>query len=318
MKFAITGSTGLIGSALTRSLLEDGHKVVRLVRLGGVTRQWMDGSRGAIWEPESNRLVKETVEGLDGIVHLAGAGVGSRRWTRRYKRAILESRRQGTTLIAETLTRLEQPPKVLVSASAIGFYGQTGSQAVDETAPSGNDFLSEVCRVWEAATAPAEEIGVRVVHARTGLVFDRAGGAAAKLLPLFRYGLGGKLGSGRQFWSLISLADEVAAIRFLLDRDDISGPVNLTAPTPATNAEVTAELGRQLHRPTLLRVPSFALRIALGEMAREVTGSQRVIPAALQHAGFQFQHPELSDIVAAGLSGETSNPPRKYAFNIDG
>lgn len=301
MRFAITGSTGFIGSALTRSLLADGHDVVRLVRPGATVGAWGDGSRGFPWDPAAGTIDRRALEGVDGVVHLAGAGVGDRRWTAAYKAQILESRRLGTTLLAETLAGLSRTPRVLVSASAVGYYGQTGDRVATEGDGPGADFLAEVCRVWEQSADPARDAGIRVAHPRTGIVFDGGGGAAAKLLPLFRLGLGGRLGDGRQYWSLISLADEVAALRFLLDRDDVDGPVNLTAPSPVTNARLTEELGRRLRRPTLLAVPGFALRIALGEMAVEVLGSQRVEPRVLQDKGFVFRHPGLADIVAEGL-----------------
>ncbi|MDF1487791.1 TIGR01777 family oxidoreductase [Tessaracoccus caeni] len=301
MRMAVTGSTGLIGSALVRSLLVDEHEVVRLVRPGAQTGRREDGTIGVAWNPAERQIDAAALEGIDGVVHLAGAGVGDKRWTSSYKNQIMESRRLGTSTLARALAGLDRPPSVLVSASAVGYYGQTGDQPVTEDAPAGTDFLAEVCRVWESSADPAREAGIRVVHPRTGLVFDRSGGAAAKLLPLFRLGLGGKLGSGRQWWSLISLADEVGAIRFLLGHDEISGPVNLTGPTPVTNAQLTAELARQLKRPAVVPVPSFALRIALGEMAVEVIGSQRVLPSALERAGYRFRHPDLPSIVTAGL-----------------
>ncbi len=301
MRIAVTGSTGFIGSALVRSLLADGHDVVRLVRPGATTGAWADGSSGIPWDPSAGTVDRQALEGLDGVVHLAGAGVGDRRWTAAYKEQILESRRRGTTLLAEALAGLSRKPRVLVSASAVGYYGQTGDRVAAEEDGPGADFLAEVCQVWERSADPARDAGIRVVHPRTGIVFDGGGGAASKLLPLFRFGLGGRLGDGGQYWSLISLADEVAALRFLLERDDVEGPVNLTAPSPVTNARLTEELGRQLRRPTLLIVPGFALRIALGEMAVEVLGSQRVEPRALLRHGFTFRHPHLADIVAAGL-----------------
>ncbi|MBK7821103.1 MAG: TIGR01777 family protein [Tessaracoccus sp.] len=303
MKIAVTGSTGFIGSALTRSLLADGHEVVRLVRPGARLGAWSDGSRGASWDPTAGTIDREALEDIDGAVHLAGAGVGDRRWSAAYKTQILESRRRGTTLLAETLAGLNSGPRVLVSASAVGYYGQTGDRVVTEEDGPGADFLAQVCQVWEDSADPARHAGIRVAHARTGIVFDGGGGAAAQLLPLFRLGLGGRLGDGHQYWSLISLTDEVAALRFLIERDDVVGPVNLTAPSPVTNAQLTEELGRQLRRPTLLPVPRFALRLALGEMAVEVIGSQRVEPRALRDNGFMFRHPELADIVAAGLGG---------------
>lgn len=301
MRIAVTGSTGLIGSALVRSLLVDEHEVIRLVRPGAQTGRREDGTIGVAWNPAERQIDAAALEGIDGVVHLAGAGVGDKRWTSSYKNQIMESRRLGTSTLARALAGLDRPPSVLVSASAVGYYGQTGDQPVTEDAPAGTDFLAEVCRVWESSADPAREAGIRVVHPRTGLVFDRSGGAAAKLLPLFRLGLGGKLGSGRQWWSLISLADEVGAIRFLLGHDGVSGPVNLTGPTPVTNAQLTEELARQLTRPAVVPVPSFALRIALGEMAVEVIGSQRVLPSALERAGYRFRHPDLASIVTAGL-----------------
>lgn len=301
MRIAVTGSTGLIGSALVRSLLVDEHEVIRLVRPGAQTGQRDDGTIGVEWNPAERQIDAAALEGLDGVVHLAGAGVGDKRWTTSYKNQIMESRRLGTSTLARALASLDQPPSVLVSASAVGYYGQTGDQPVTEDAPAGTDFLADVCRVWESSADPARDAGIRVVHPRTGLVFDRRGGAAAKLLPLFRLGLGGRLGNGRQWWSLISLADEVGAIRFLLDNDEVSGPVNLTGPSPATNAELAQELARQLRRPAIVPVPSSALRVALGEMAVEVIGSQRVLPSVLEKAGYRFSHPELPDIVHAGL-----------------
>jgi uncharacterized protein (TIGR01777 family) len=257
MRIAVTGSTGLIGSALVRSLLDDGHQVVRLVRRAPADRT--DGSTEVRWNPPLRQIDRARLEGLDAVVNLAGAGVADRRWTAAYKRRILDSRVLGTRTLAEALAGQDSPPKVLVSGSAVGYYGQTGSAVIDESAPAGGDFLARVCVEWEQATAPAAEAGVRVAHARTGLVVAGEGGAWARLFPLFKLGLGGRLGSGRQYWPYISLRDEVAALRHIIDTPELTGPVNLAAPVPVTNDEVTAAMGEVLHRPTLFSVPELAL-----------------------------------------------------------
>ncbi|WP_405013678.1 TIGR01777 family oxidoreductase [Kitasatospora sp. NBC_01539] len=301
MRIAVTGSTGLIGSALVRSLLADGHEVVRLVRRRSRVGPQADGTVGVGWNPHLLQVDAAGLEGADAVVHLAGAGVGDRRWTQAYKREIRDSRVLGTETVAGALAKLKRPPAVLVSASAVGFYGQTGSLEIDEDSPAGDDFLARVCVEWEAAARPAADAGIRVVHPRTGLVLSAAGGAAGRMLPLFRLGLGGRLGSGGQYWSIIALADEVAALRFLIDRREMSGPVNLTGPAPVTNAELTEALGRVLGRPTALAVPSFALKAALGEMAVEVAGSHRVVPARLLAAGFRFRYPDVDSAVRAAL-----------------
>ncbi|MFC1436396.1 TIGR01777 family oxidoreductase [Streptacidiphilus sp. N1-3] len=305
MRIAVTGSTGLIGSALVRSLLDDGHQVVRLVRRPPAARA--DGSTEVRWNPRLREIDRKGLaEGpdgspLDAVVHLAGAGVADRRWTTAYKQEIHDSRVLGTSTVAEAVAGLDQPPKVLVSGSAVGIYGQTGDQVVDETAEPGGDFLARVCVEWEESTAAAAEAGIRVAHARTGLVVAGQGGAWGRLFPLFKLGLGGRLGDGRQYWSFISLRDEVAAFRYLIDNDSLSGAFNLTAPTPATNAEVTAAMGRVLRRPTVFAVPEFALKAALGEMAVEVIGSHRVLPTRLLEAGFQFTHPTADQAIEAAL-----------------
>ncbi|MFE7430890.1 TIGR01777 family oxidoreductase, partial [Streptomyces sp. NPDC057545] len=219
-----------------------------------------------------------------------------------YKREIRDSRVHGTTAVAEALASLDVPPKVLVSGSAIGYYGDTGDRAVDESAPAGTGFLPSVCVEWEAATAAAQEAGVRTVHARTGLVVGRAGGAWGRLFPLFRAGLGGRLGDGRQYWSFIALHDEVAALRHILDTESLSGPVNLTGPDPVTNAEVTAAMGRVLRRPTLLTAPAPALRLVLGDFAEDVLASQRVLPGRLLDSGFAFAFPGIDAAIRAALS----------------
>ncbi|CAM5632703.1 TIGR01777 family oxidoreductase [Streptomyces viridifaciens] len=301
MRIALTGSTGLIGSALVRSLLADGHQVVRLVRHRSRTGPQPDGSTAIGWNPLLGEVDRDGLAGVEAVVHLAGAGVGDRRWSDSYKRDIRESRVYGTETVAVALAALKEPPRVLVSASAVGWYGQTGDRVIDEDSPAGDDFLAEVCLEWEAAARPAERAGIRVVHPRTGMVLSAAGGAGSRLFPLFKLGLGGRLGSGQQYWSYISLADEVAALRFLIDREDLSGAFNLTAPEPATNAELTAAIGRALRRPTPFPVPEAVLKVVLGELAVEVVGSHRVVPRRLLEAGFRFAHPDLDSAVRAAL-----------------
>ncbi|MEU8925150.1 TIGR01777 family oxidoreductase [Kitasatospora sp. NPDC048545] len=301
MRIAVTGSTGLIGSALVRSLLADGHEVVRLVRHRSRTGPQPDGSTAIGWNPLLGEVERDGLAGVQAVVHLAGAGVGARRWTDAYKREIRESRVYGTETLAVALAKLKEPPRVLVSASAVGWYGQTDDRVIDEDSPAGDDFLAEVCLEWEAAARPAERAGIRVVHPRTGMVLSAAGGAGGRLFPLFRLGLGGRLGSGRQYWSFISLHDEVAALRFLIDHDDLSGAFNLTAPNPATNSELTTALGRALRRPTPFPVPEAVLKVVLGELAVEVVGSHRVVPRRLSDAGFRFTHPDVYSAVLAAL-----------------
>ncbi|MFD8718907.1 TIGR01777 family oxidoreductase [Streptomyces sp. NPDC059629] len=300
MRVAITGSTGLIGSALTRSLLADGHQVLRLTR-GRTASRPADGSESAPWEPGS-RLDPAVLDDVDAVVHLAGAGVGDRRWSETYKQEIRLSRLQGTRTVAEACAEAARPPRVLVSASATGYYGDTGERVVTESDPAGDDFLASVCVGWESAAAPAERAGVRVVHPRTGLVVSADGGAWGKLFPLFRFGLGGRLGAGDQYWPFISLPDHIAALRYAIDHDDIAGPLNFTAPEPLTNREITRAMGRILHRPTLAAVPAFALKAVLGEFADGITGSCRAVPAGLQKAGFTFRQPGIDEALRAALS----------------
>ncbi|MFF8291992.1 TIGR01777 family oxidoreductase [Streptomyces sp. NPDC016309] len=292
-RIAVTGSTGLIGSALVRSLRTDGYDVVRLVRRPARAGDEVE------WDPRRQYVDAAGLVGCDAVVHLAGAGVGERRWSEAYKKEIRDSRVLGTAAVAEALASLDTPPKVLLCGTALGYYGDTGSRAVDETAPPGDGFLPSVCVEWEGAAAAAEEAGVRVAYARTGLVVAREGGAWGRLFPLFRAGLGGRLGRGEQYWSFISLHDEVAALRHILDTESLSGPVNLTAPDPVTNREVTAAMGRVLRRPAFLHVPAPALRVALGDFASDVLGSQRVLPARLLESGFRFAFPTIDTAIAA-------------------
>lgn len=293
MKIAVTGSTGLIGAELVRSLRADGHEVLRLVRREAESPDEVE------WDPARQYVDAAGLAGCEAVVHLAGAGVADHRWTAAYKKEIRDSRVLGTAAIAEALASLDTPPRVLVSGSAIGYYGDTGGRPVDESAPPGDGFLASVCVEWEEAAAPAQEAGIRTVFARTGLVVAREGGAWAKLFPLFRAGLGGRLGSGRQYWSFIALHDEVAALRFLVDTETLSGPVNLTAPEPVTNREVTAAMSRALHRPALLPVPATAMRLAVGEAASDALSSQRVLPAKLLSAGFKFAFPSVEGAIGA-------------------
>ncbi|MEU3300541.1 TIGR01777 family oxidoreductase [Streptomyces sp. NPDC006678] len=295
MRIAVTGSTGLIGTALARSLREDGHEVVRLVRRAPRAADEVE------WDPARQYVDAAGLIGCEAVVHLAGAGVGEQRWTAAYKKEIRDSRVLGTAAIAEAVASLEEPPRVLVCGTAVGYYGDTGDRAVDESAPPGAGFLPSVCEEWEDAAAPAEEAGIRVAFARTGLVVAREGGAWGRLFPIFRAGLGGRLGKGHQFWSFISLHDEVAALRHIVDTDTLSGPVNLTAPDPLTNREVTAAMGRVLRRPTLFTVPPIALRVYLGDFAEDVLGSQRVLPAKLLESGFTFSHPSIEEAIRAAL-----------------
>lgn len=295
MRIAVTGASGLIGSALVGSLRADGDTVLRLVRRPAAAADEVS------WNPATGDVDLAGLAGVDAVVHLAGAGVGDHRWTDAYRREIRDSRVLGTRTIATAMAALDPRPQVLVSASAIGWYGDTGDRPVDETAPRGEGFLAEVVEAWEQAADPAREAGIRVVHPRTGLVLSKDGGALGRMVPLFKLGVGGKLGSGRQYWSFISLRDELAALRFLIDHD-LAGPVNLTAPAAATNAEVTEALGSALGRPTLLPVPAFALKTVLGEFSQEVLGSARVVPAVLQRNGFSWADPTVGAAVRSALA----------------
>ncbi|MCM2418938.1 TIGR01777 family oxidoreductase [Streptomyces sp. RKAG293] len=293
MRIAVTGASGLIGSALVHSLRTDGHEVVRLVRREPA------GPDEVRWDPARQSVDTEGLAGCDAVVHLAGAGVGDHRWTAAYKKEIHDSRVLGTTAIARAVASLDTPPKVLVCGTALGYYGDTGDRRTDEDGPAGEGFLAGVVQDWEAAAEPAAAAGIRTVFARTGLVVSRRGGAWGRLFPLFNAGLGGRLGDGRQYWSFISLHDEIAAFRHIIDTASLSGPVNLTAPEPLTNREVTAAMGRVMHRPTLAAVPAFALRIALGEFSQDVLMSQRVVPRRLLDSGFSFAFPGIEDSIRA-------------------
>ncbi len=287
MRIAVTGASGMVGSALTPFLTTGGHEVLRLVR-----REPGAGEIG--WNPAEGRLEAADLEGLDAVVHLAGENIASGRWTSRQKQKIRESRVQGTRLLAETLARLERPPKVLVSASAIGFYGDRGDEVLDEQSSPGDNFLASVAKEWEDATSPASEAGIRVVCTRFGVILSPKGGALAKMLTPFRLGAGGNVGSGKQYWSWIALDDVVGAVHHALMTEELRGPVNVVAPEPLTNAEFTKVLGKVLHRPTILPVPAPAARLALGQMADELLlASARVEPARLRESGYEYRYPEL-------------------------
>jgi len=282
-RIAVTGASGLIGTALVGYLKSQGHTVQRLVRRAAVS------SEEITWDPIAGTVDMEALAGVDAVIHLAGAGVSDKRWTKKYKSEILNSRLLGTTTIAKAVAVVK--PQLFISASAIGWYGESGNRAVVENDRVGDDFLAAVCREWESAADLAGD--VRTVKLRTGLVLDPTGGALGKMLPLFRFGLGGKLSNGKQWWSWITLHDQIRAITFLLE-NKVSGPVNLTSPNPVTNSEFTAGLARALHRPALFPVPGFALKIVLGGFSAEVLGSKKVMPQALTEAGFTFDYPHIS------------------------
>ena len=287
-RIAITGASGLIGSALVGHLKSEGHTVQRLVRRATVAPDEIQ------WDPKTGYVDIEALRGVDAVIHLAGVGVGDKRWTKRYKSEILNSRLLGTTAIANAVAEVK--PQVFISASAIGWYGDSGNRAVVESDSVGNDFLAAVCREWEGAADLAGD--VRTVKLRTGLVLDPTGGALGRMLPLFRFGLGGKLGSGKQWWSWITLHDVVRAIIFTLEHP-IAGPVNLTTPNPVTNQEFTAALARAMNRPALFPAPAIALKIALGGFASEVLGSKKVMPNALSDAGFVWDYPHITNALTA-------------------
>jgi hypothetical protein len=297
MKVAVTGASGLIGSALTASLRAGGDQVVTLVR-----RTPASASEIA-WDPLTplGGLEPGVLDGTDAVVHLAGAGVADHRWTESYKEEIRASRVQGTGALTGFLAAMDQPPAVLLSGSAVGWYGDTGGREVDESAPAGSGFLAGVVREWEAAAGPARQAGIRVATLRTGIVISRHGGVLARLLPLFRLGLGAKLGPGTQYMSWVSLDDWVRAARFLVDHQEIAGPVNLTAPEPETNAAFTTALAGALHRPALLSIPSPVLSMALGGVTSDLMTSARVRPRVLSEAGFGFTRPDLAGALAAEL-----------------
>lgn len=288
-RIAVTGASGLIGSALVGKLKSDGYTVHRLVRRATVS------SEEIFWDPAKSEIDVDALAGVDAVIHLAGAGVGDKRWTKKYKSEILNSRLLGTTTIANAVAQVK--PRVFISASAIGWYGETGNRAVSESDRGGDDFLAAVCREWEAAADLAGD--VRTAKIRTGLVLDPTGGALGRMLPLFRFGLGGKLGSGKQWWSWITLHDHLRAVEFILENEKMEGAVNLTSPNPVTNQEFTSALARALRRPALFPAPAFALKAALGGFSTEILGSKKVIPTALLDAGFTFDYPHIGPALDA-------------------
>jgi uncharacterized protein (TIGR01777 family) len=300
MRILVSGSSGLVGSALTRVSRGEGDEVLRLVRRPARADDEVS------WDPSTDTAPDlAAIDGADAVVHLAGAGVGDHRWTDSYKREIRDSRVRSTALLATTLARLEHPPRVLLSGSAVGYYGAAGDVEVDENSPAGNDFLARVCQEWEDAATPAADAGIRTVLLRSGIVLSMRGGALGKVLPLFRAGLGARLGAGKQYVSWIARPDHVSALRFLLTADDVSGAVNLTAPNPVTNAEYTKEIAAAVHRPAWLISPAPALRVALGEFADTVVTGQRVLPTRLLTAGFTFGYPQLGGALRALLDSQS-------------
>jgi uncharacterized protein len=288
MHVAVTGSRGLVGSALIPFLATGGHRVTRLVRGEPA------GPDEVGWDPARGLADPSRLDGVDAVVHLAGENIAAGRWTPARKAEIRRSRVEGTRRLSEELARLVRPPKILISASAVGFYGDRGSEILTEDSQPGNGFLFEICQAWEAATGPASQAGIRVVNLRFGMVLSPAGGALQKMLPPFKLGLGGRIGSGAQFMSWIAIDDAVGAIHQALSTESLRGPVNAAAPTPVTNAEFTRTLARALRRPAFMPVPSFAARMAFGEMADALLlASARVIPVRLRESGYHFRFPEL-------------------------
>lgn len=287
-RIAVTGSSGLIGTTLVGHLKSEGYTVQRLVRRAAQSPDEIS------WDPKNGTVDIDALAGVDAVIHLAGAGVGDKRWTKKYKGEILNSRLLGTTAIANAVAQVK--PKVFISASAMGWYGETGNRAVTEKDRAGDDFLAAVCHEWENAADLAGN--VRTVKLRMGLILDPTGGALGKMLPPFRFGIGGRLGSGKQWWSWITLHDVIRAIMFALE-NPISGPINITAPNPVTNQEFTSALARAMHRPAVFPVPAFALKLAFGGFSSEMLGSKKIIPEVLTEAGFTFDYPHIGAAIAA-------------------
>lgn len=293
MKTLVSGSHGLVGRALIKSLLNRGDTVSRLVR------EAPSGSNDIEWHPNQDQIDVRKLNGFDAVVHLAGESIASGRWSPEKKTRIRESRIKGTKLLSGALAQASHPPRVFVSASAIGFYGNRGDEVLTEQSAAGNDFLAGVCKEWEQSAEPAAEKGIRLVKARFGIILDKDGGALAKMLPPFRMGIGGRIGDGKQWMSWIGLADVIGALEFVIENQALSGPVNFVAPNPVTNATFTSALGRILGRPTFLPVPAFGARLAFGEMADALLlSSQRVEPKRLNETAYRFRYSNLNDALS--------------------
>jgi len=300
LRVAVTGATGLVGSALVPALLAAGHRVDRVSR-----RRPAAGTTDIQWDPARGQLDPRALEGVDAVVHLAGETIAALRWTPAVKERIRRSRVDGTRLLAETLGRLTRRPRVLVAVSGVGYYGSRGDTPLTEESPPGSGFLAEVCREWEAAADPARAVGIRVVHPRLGVVLAGQGGALPRMALPFRLGAGGVIGDGRQYWSWIELNDLVRVIELCLALETLAGPVNAVAPTPVTNREFTRVLGRALGRPTLVPLPALAARLLLGEMGQALLlDSARALPRRLERAGFRFRHPDLEDALRVALASQ--------------
>ena len=300
-RILVSGSTGLIGHALVSRLEATGHEVVRLIRpdsRGGVT--------GTTWDPAAGRLEPSELEGFNAVIHLAGENIADRRWSEEQKRRIRDSRVVGTSLLANALAGLDRPPAVLISASAGGYYGDRGDEILTDSSAPGTDFLAQATREWEEATGPAADAGVRVVNMRISVVLTAAGGMLKRVLPIFRLGLGGRLGSGSQYMSWITREDVTEAMVWVILKDDLSGGVNITSPYPVTNAEFTRALGREVGRPAIFSVPRFALRIAQGDLSDVVLSSLRMEPKRLVESGFEFAHPEIEGALRWAQADEGS------------
>lgn len=300
-RIAITGSTGLVGSALVKTLSSQGHMVVPIVRQ--LTPE--ERTKVIFWDIERGEIDADSLEGLDAIIHLAGANIAARRWTKKYKMDILESRRKGTVFLSEVLAKLKNPPRVFLSASAVGYYGNAGPREIkDEKSPKGKSFLSDVCEFWEQATHPAEVVGIRVIHMRLGMVLSREGGALAKMLPIFKLGLGGPIGAGHQMISWIALDEIPQVVLHAIKCDGLSGAINFVSPAAVSNVEFTRTLGKILHRLTIFPVPSFGVKLLFGEMAEELLlGGAHAVPARLQETGYRFLFAQLEPALQHILKG---------------
>ena len=297
-RILISGSHGLVGKALSKALATEGHDIYSLVRYAPHTEKEIE------WSPDRYSIAISRIEGFDAVYHLAGESIASGRWNEEKKRKIRESRTKGTKLLSDALANLSQPPKTLISASAIGYYGDRGDELLTEASPPGKDFLADVCVEWEKATEHARAKGVRVVNTRFGIILAKEGGALAKMLTPFRMGIGGRIGAGKQWMSWIALDDVIGALQFVLSNETLNSPVNFVAPNPVTNAEFTKTLGNVLSRPTLFPIPEFGVRLAFGEMADALLlSSQRVEPSSLKQSGYEFRYAKLESALRAILNG---------------